>query len=214
MKELVEKRGNYQIKYYEIEVTSEMKEKALKFACDIILSGNQYPRLLPEQVLKSNDIKLKNKIEIQRTYMGKLGELAFLKYLNELSIYPNTDDMFIIYEGQDKVDSFDFITPTEETIDVKTGFRTIHQKLLVNLEQFNGKAKNYYVAVKLNTRDIDSNLKLVDWDSVTVAKILGYAEYNYLKKNCKIKNFGEGDAKYLEYNRLLGIDKLIKKYFK
>lgn len=42
--------------------------------------------------------------------------------------------MFIIYEGQDKVDSFDFITPTEETIDVKTGFRTIHQKLLVNLE--------------------------------------------------------------------------------
>lgn len=69
MRELIEKRGKYQIKCYEIEVTSEMKERALKFACDIILSGNQYSRLLPEQVLKSNDIELKNKIKIQRTYM-------------------------------------------------------------------------------------------------------------------------------------------------
>lgn len=85
---------------------------------------------------------------------------------------------------------------------------------MVNLEQFNGKVKDYYVAVKLNTRDTDSSLKLVDWDSVNIAKILGYAEYDFLKKYCKIKNFGEGDAKYLKYNRLLGIDKLIKKCFK
>lgn len=213
MKELIEKRGIYQIKYYEVEITSEMKKKALKFACDIILSDNQYSRLLPEHILESNDVGLKNKIEIQRTYMGKLGELAFLKYLNELSIYPDTTDMFVIYKGQDKVDSFDFITPTMETIDVKTGFRTIHKRLLVNLEQFNGKAKNYYVAVKLNTRDVDPMLKLVDWNSVTLAKILGYAEYDFLKNHCEIRNFGEGNAKYLEYKRLLGIDKLIKKCF-
>lgn len=102
MQELVEKRGSYQIKYYEIEVTAEMKKKALKFACDIILSDNQYSRLLPENILQSNDIELKNKIEIQRTYMGKLGELAFLKYLNELSIYPDITDILLFMKDKTK----------------------------------------------------------------------------------------------------------------
>ncbi|HFI0645557.1 TPA: hypothetical protein ACGO4K_001369 [Streptococcus suis] len=207
-----EKRGSYRVKCYRYDVTNEMRNKALDFAKKIILSDNQYSRLLPKNVFLSNDIELKKKIEIQRTYMGKLGEIAFLKLLQDKSKEVDTSGMFTIYEGQRNTDNFDFITDFSETVDVKTGFRYNHSRFLVNLEQFNSKPKNFYVAVKLNASDTNIDTKLVDWFSVTHADILGFVEFDFLNEKCEIKNFGEGDAKFITYNRLLGIDKLISRF--
>lgn len=212
MRRLTEKRGKYEIVYYSVDITEEMKEKALTFAKNIILTDNQYSRLLPSQVRESNDVTLQSKIEIQRTYMGKLGELVFLKYLTENGRSVSTKGMFEVYEGQGNVDHFDFVTKKEHSVDVKTGFRQIHRRLLVNTEQFDNIPKDYYVAVKIDAMDVDGEQKLVDWEQVSTATIWGYAEHSYMEKHAEIANFGEGPARWLYYNKLLGIDRLLEEF--
>lgn len=192
---------------YTVDIDANMREKALQFATAIINSNNQYSRLLPD--FAQNNLSLQQRIEIQRTYVGKLGELAFLKYLNSKNIFPSTEGMFTIYQGQSNVDNFDFKLK-DKFIDIKTGFRTIHSRLLINVQQFKNLPKDYYVAVHLNGKDIDQNLTLIDLQSVTQAVIKGYADYHYLDRFCDTKNFGEGLAKFLPYNRLLKVDKLLR----
>ena len=50
------------------------------------------------------------------------------------------------------MDSYDFRTLQNRTVDVKTGFSSFHTRLLVNTEQFDGTPKDYYVAVKFETQ--------------------------------------------------------------
>lgn len=212
MERTTEKRGGYDVAVYTVDVTTDMKRQALDFATKIICTDNQYTRLLPENVRHSNDIDMKHKIEIQRTYIGKLGELAFVRFLNEKGICVNCDGMLVVYEGQNHVDSFDFLTKDNHTVDVKTGFRDIHKRLLVNVEQFNNNSKDYYAAIKLNAVDEDKKNTLVDWDSITIAKVVGYAEYEFMYHHAEIHDFGEGKARWLSYDRLLGIDRLVKMF--
>ncbi|HDR1063322.1 TPA: hypothetical protein QB310_002101 [Pasteurella multocida] len=207
MKKIKETRSHSIVNCYVVDITSKMKQRSLEFATAIVNSNNQYSRLVPDFAL--NDFNLRQKIEIQRTYVGKLGELAFLEYLNFNNVYPNTDDMFEVYQGQTNTDNFDF-NINGYSIDIKTGFRTIHSRLLINMEQFIGIPKDFYVAVYLNAIDSDSNNKIIDLNSITEATIKGYADWNYLNKTANnIRNFGEGDAKHHPYNELFGIDKLL-----
>ena len=207
-----ETRGRYDVGIYEVGIDDKMRKDALKFAKDIILSDNQFPRLLPGNIRNSNDVSLQQKIEIQRTYIGKLGELVFLKLLESKCKNVNTHSMFEIYEGQDNVDTFDFETMGGDSVDVKSGFRTIHTRLLVNIEQFNNSPKNYYVGVKLDAQDTNSEQKLVDWNNITTATVKGYAEYSFMEKYAEVRDFGEGPARWLPYNKLLGIDRLINMF--
>lgn len=186
-----------------------MRDVALLFAKDIVLSDNQYSRLLPVSIRNSSNVSLRQKIEIQRTYVGKLGELVFLKLLNSKGKTPKTDGMFEIYKGQSEVDTFDFETIYGDSVDIKTGFRTIHSRLLVNIDQFNHSPKKYYVGVKLNAQDTNAQQKLVSWDNINSATVKGYAEYSYMKKHSEVRNFGEGSALCLPYEKLMAIEKLI-----
>ena len=79
----MELRGKYQIASYEVSINSDMKERVLSFANGIVLSDNQYSRLLPDNIRTSKDISMQQKIEVQRTYMGKLGEMSFAMCLSE-----------------------------------------------------------------------------------------------------------------------------------
>lgn len=212
MRNYKEKRGKFEISCYTVEINETMRKQALKFAKDIILSDNQYSRMLPSELLQSKDLKEKEKIEIQRTYMGKLGELAFLKLLEEKGKSVDTTDMLKVYEGQNNVDSYDFITSDNLKVDIKTGFRFNHMRLLVNKDQFDKNPKDFYVAVKISAKDTDISRKLVDWYNISEAHVLGYAEYNYIKEKCSERDFGEGLAKNMFYNKLLGIDKLISMF--
>lgn len=208
MRKYTETKNNQSITYYEIDVTNEMKDKALAFAKELIATDNQYSRLLPNAIRNSGNINDRQKIEIQRTYMGKLGELAFADFLIKKGKRLELNGMLDIYQGQDNVDEFDFITKDKHTVDVKTGFRNIHKRLLINLEQFENIPKDYYVAVLLNASDTDTNAKLVDWNSVTAAKILGYADHAFINK-CQCNNFGEGHAKCCLYSELMEIDEIV-----
>ena len=212
MKIKAEQRGKYTVNVYDIDITENMRNQCLKFAKDIVLTGNQYSRLLPAQIRESGDITEQQKIEVQRTYIGKLGELVFLTFLRIKGKEVNTDGMFDVFVGQENVDGYDFITGDKKTVDVKTGFRDIHSRLLVNCEQFENIPKDYYVAVKLNAKDIDPQLTLVSWDDITTGTIVGYADYDYLSQYAGVRDFGEGDAKFVDYNRTMGIDKLIREF--
>lgn len=204
--------GGYDVGIYEVGIDDKMRKDALKFAKDIILSDNQFSRLLPENIRNSNDVSLQQKIEIQRTYIGKLGEIVFLKLLKSKGKNINTHGMFEIYEGQDNVDTFDFETRNRDSVDVKSGFRKMHTRLLVNIKQFNNSPKKYYVGVKLDTQDTNSEQKLVDWNNITIATVKGYAEYSFMEKYAEVRDFGEGPARWLPYNKLLGIDRLLNMF--
>lgn len=211
MKEYSERRGKYDVTVYAVPIDKAMKNDALTFAKRIVLSDNQYSRLLPAEVRASGDA-MQQKIEIQRTYMGKLGELAFLRFLQEKGKSVSTKGMLDVFPGQKNVDPFDFITSDGCSVDVKTGFRAIHKRLLVNTEQFDHIPKDYYVAVKLDAIDTDAEQKLVNWDTVSTAAIMGYAEHSYMQKHAEIFDFGEGPARWLPYKRLMGIDRLLIKF--
>lgn len=178
-----------------------MRMQALQFAKNIVLSDNQYSRLLPMSIRTSNDVNMQQKIEIQRTYMGKLGELAFAQFLCEKDKRFNSVGMLEIFEGQKNVDNYDFVTANGLAVDVKTGFRSIHTRLLVNVQQFDNLPKDYYVAVKLNAVDTDAKEKLVDWDSVSKAFILGWSDYNYMNNHAGVADFGIYIAKVAELKR-------------
>lgn len=215
MQVIQETRGNYQVNVYKLDVTPTMKAQALDFATRIIRSDNQYSRLLPQQVWASHNLQLQQRIEIQRTYVGKLGELVFLNLLTEKGKTVNVDGMFEIYQGQRNVDAFDFKTRANSTVDIKTGFRSIHSRLLVNEQQFHNSPKNFYVGVWLNGVDDTSQSaenKLIKLDSITKGIVFGYAEYGFLNREDRKGNFGEGPARYHPYNRLMGIDRLINMF--
>ncbi len=207
-----EQRGNYNINVYDIDITENMRNECLQFAKDIVLTDNQYSRLLPTQIKESGDVSLQQKIEVQRTYIGKLGELVFLTFLKIKGKEVDMQGMFDVFVGQENVDGYDFITRDNKTVDIKTGFRGIHRRLLINCDQFNNIPKDYYVAVKLNAIDVDSELTLVNWDDITTGTIMGYSDYAYLNRYAKVRDFGEGDAKYIDYNRMMGIDRLVREF--
>ena len=210
--EEVQKRSGFKTKVYFVDITDNMKVNALDFATKIIRSDNQYSRLLPIEVWESKDVDKQQKLEIQRTYAGKLAELAFADLLKEKGKEFDDADMFTIYEGQENVDEFDFITKDDKKVDVKAGFRDIHKRLLVNVEQFDNIPKDYYVGIKLNGVDVDSKEKIIDLNSITEATIYGYAEYAYMLNHAQCRDFGEGLARYLSYSQLLGVDRLIEMF--
>ncbi len=204
--------NNYSVNIYRLNVTFDMRERALDFATKIIRTDNQFSRLLPAQVWESNNLELRQRIEIQRTYAGKIGEMVFRDLLRFRQKNVNTEGMFEIYEGQEHVDEFDFITLNDKSVDVKTGFRTIHSRLLINIDQFNNLPKDYYVGVKLNGVDVDAENKIIDLNSITEGIVYGYAEYEYLRNHTDVNDYGEGPARAMQYNRLLGIDRLVEMF--
>lgn len=220
MRRIETNHGGYIVNEYEVEISQEMRDKALAFASKIKLDDNQYDRLIPREYMINpgddqqtirNKARLILKYTIQRTYVGKLGELAFLVLLNEKRLTCNTDGMFDIYQGQANTDRFDFVTSTNERIDIKTGFRSNHLRLLVNQDQFEGDPKQYYVGIKLNATDVTGDDRLIEWDSIETAIIKGYAERPFLQ-GVQYRDFGEGPAKALQYNRLMGIDRLLNRF--
>ena len=203
----------YNIPCYIVDITEEMRNQALSFSEEIIRRDNQYDRLLPKKIRECGDEELKKKFRIQRTYIGKLGELAFKAYLEEKGKTVNTDDMFVIYEGQENVDEFDFVTTDNKSVDIKTGYLENHKRLMVNCEQFLNNRKDYYVGIKLATtteRVVFGNV-LVDFNNITSATIYGYCDYEFLNRQ-ETRDFGEGPAKARFYNALMGIDKLLEKF--
>lgn len=167
----------------EINISKEEIEKCSEFA----------KKAVSETYNRFNQNK---EVRIKRIFFGKLGELVFLRYLNNLSIYPNIKGMFDIYPGITNVDAFDFLTKDGEKIDIKTAYEPNHIRILIPYDQFeNNKAKDYYVGIKVDLNN-------------SKAFIFGFCDKKTLETNEKI-DFGEGSA-YWEYlDKLRPIPELI-----
>ncbi|MDE6442000.1 MAG: hypothetical protein K2L12_04525 [Clostridia bacterium] len=113
---------------YKINLTREDIERCWDFSDEIITGKNQYDRMM-KSGLSANDRTL---YRIKRTFAGKIGEMAFYRFLEENGIHVgNLDEMFAIYIGETNVDKFDFETADKRTVDVKTAVFVNHRNLVV-----------------------------------------------------------------------------------
>lgn len=184
-----------------VKITPKMRECAYHFAVKIETEKNQYARL--HQPLTEL---------IETTYVGKLGELAFLSYLNNEGRFPNTNEMFKIYEGQENVDSYDFVQKNGKKVDIKTGYLSKHKRLMVNTSQLKNNPKDIYVGVKLFTNakapDTAGEANINSWTS---ACIEGFAFKDEVVK-AGSKNWGKDYANAINYNDLRDVNALVR-YF-
>ncbi len=156
-----------------IKITEEMKDKAYEFSKTIISGNNQY-----------NRVQSSEEIRIQRTYAGKLAEMAFLEYIRETNSQYEEEEMFTIFNGQANVDSYDFIDENKNKYDIKAAFLPNHYNISIPMDQINNIPKNFYVGVKLNGdyADEKNDKQLLDVDSITEANIVGEISYESLIK--------------------------------
>ncbi|WP_432291631.1 hypothetical protein [Clostridium baratii] len=198
-----------------VKVNKDFIKKSLEFSRKIIEQDNQYHRLVPAGIDKNSDIA--KQIAIQRTFMGKIGECAFLQYLwDKNKSYIQDKDMFSIFEGKSVTDTTDFFTTNNENkkIDIKTSYFDFHIRLIVNHEQINAstdKRKDIYVGVKVNLKNWmfknrymyhyngkDKSEQIVDLEKMDgkveflIVDILGYEYRDELVKKRYLKYTPEG----------------------
>ena len=90
--------------------------------------------------------------------VGKLGELAWLRYLQgNGKAVQGAELMFV-----NTPDAKDFATGSGASIDIKTASKPYHQRILVPKDQFEDDPKDYYVGVGMD-------------EETPRATILGYA---------------------------------------
>ena len=115
--------------------------------------------------------------------IGKLGEIAFAKFLKENGkALVGSEDMFTVWDDTYEVDTMDFQTSDGKTIDVKTASESFHTRILVPYDQYENQRKDYYVGVRILPGE-------------QTAEVIGFAAW------AELKPFGGGD--YPAYARAL-----------
>lgn len=182
-----------------VEFTQDMRDTAYDFAYKLETKNNQYPRLGQ----KENEL-------IETTFIGKLGELAVLSYLNQNGKFPDTEDMFKIFEGQENVDSCDFQLKDGKTVDVKTGYLEYHKRLMVNQSQLDNSPKDIYIGVKLFTASASpKQAGNTDKNAWVKAEINGWTTHDKLA-SVKTRYWGHDYAYALFYTELDSIETLLQ----
>ncbi len=151
----------------------------------------------------------------ERIYVGKLGELAFGRYLSELGFPQDTSSMFEVYPGTLNVDAFDFSLPgTDEVIDIKTAYKPYHSRILVPSGpngQWDQMPKDYYVGVKLlGILSANGSVNMSDKLNVR-SQIAGYAPRLHRLWQGPT-DFGEGSCMWIRLRDLLPIRDLLSKF--
>lgn len=121
----------------------------------------------------------------RNTRIGKLGEIAFAKFLSANGkALLGSEDMFTVWDDTYKVDAMDFRTSDGKTIDVKTASENYHTNILVPHDQYRRQQKNYYVGVRILPGE-------------QIAEVIGFTTWEELEP------FGCGD--YPAYARGLNL---------
>ena len=174
---------------YEVQITPEMKEKAMGFAREKVESGTAYPRTerqyvpvgdvdIPdlgvdketEQWLRKLDRPIKN--QIAHWYVGKVAEQIGQKVLETLKIPHKCPDKWRVVVDSYFKDTADVIiypnTPKEKKVNFRAGWRAFHTRLIVPPDMYRNQPSDFYVGVRL---DLPGNK----------AHIYGYATRNELR---------------------------------
>ncbi|UEG49074.1 hypothetical protein LK994_10575 [Ferruginibacter lapsinanis] len=179
-----------------LQINQEEKDRCYQFAESIIGGGNQFNRFNQNRT-----------VQVHRTYIGKLAEYVFLHFLHSNGIDYEEGDMFEIFEGAENADTYDFVLPNGETIDIKTASLPFHRRIMIPISQFHLR-KDYYIGIKLNFESLNRTILPF---SITNCVLYGYVQREIMERQ-PTQNFGEGDCKAYELNRLVDIGNLINMF--
>lgn len=178
-----------------IEVNEDMINSCYNFSHRIINGNDQF-----------NRIPATTNERIERTFVGKLSELCFLKFLNQNNKNYPIGTMFTIFPGENNTDGYDFITRYGNyTVDVKCASKPYHRRIMVPIDQFENNPKNFYVGVRINA-EIDRYDNIII-HSIRSADIYGYCTYEQLA-NRQTENFGY-PCKAINLTELINIQSLL-----
>ena len=109
--------------------------------------------------------------EIRRLLVGKLGEIAFARYLqgNNKRIAGN-EHMFEVWDDVYAADLQDFLTADNRTIDIKTASRDFHRRITIPEEHFLDRPCNFYVGIRIA-------------EDLSHAVVVGHASHEYIRRN-------------------------------
>ena len=175
-------------------VSKEEKERCYAFAESIIKQGDQFNRFSQSEIT-----------QIHRTYIGKLAEYVFLHLLHERGVEYDEGDMFEIFKGQENADTFDFITPQGNTIDIKTASLPFHKRIMVPMTQFHLR-KDIYVGIKLNFKNVTGH-PIIPFD-IDNCTIHGFVNRQVLDER-PVEYFGEGDCKSVLLTELNDVEQIL-----
>lgn len=135
--------------------------------------------------------------EVERIFVGKLGEVALAKFLKARGKKTvGNEDMFTVWTGATNVDAQDFLTADGKLIDVKSAHQHFHSRILVPADQFQNQPKDFYVGIRIHVDKKE-------------AEIIGYAERADLLSN-GVKDYGKGPAYAVNLKALRPIEELIE----
>jgi len=119
-----------------VKITEKQRDECVQYAHDLVRSGKQFNRYgQPEY------------IQVNRTALGKMGEVAFYNLLINSGIESDYKKLLTI---RSHADSFDFLMPNGRyKIDIKT-IKSYHKYLLVPKDQT---PKDIYICIKMSGLD-------------------------------------------------------------
>lgn len=206
-----------------VNVTRDQVKGCMEFAKESVESSKDYIKLVPKDI-KDKDLQLE--VGMQRLFVEKIAECAFLNYLMER----NLDESVI----------------EKHKIGIKTAITNeIHTRLIIGKEEFEAKKnkKNYYVGIHLNLEMEDKKDRIKrhlikDLYKIEKVQIFGYLDYHFISElkyettknkmgknefkfyNKKAPNYSskdefakllDGECKWYYLDRLMPIDSLSKK---
>lgn len=153
----------------------------IEFTADEIASATEFAkRSAPTTYNRRGELPVRHE---RNSRIGKLGEIAFAKFLRENGKeLSGNEDMFTVWDDIYKVDRMDFQTSDGKTIDIKTASESYHTRILVPHDQYRQQRKDYYVGVRIFAGEV-------------TAEVIGFAAWDELEP------FGGGD--YPAYARSL-----------
>ena len=153
----------------------------IEFTADEIESATEFAkRSAPTTYNRRSELPVRHE---RNSRIGKLGEIAFAKFLRENGKeVSGSEDMFTVWDDIYKVDRMDFQTSDGKTIDIKTASESYHTRILVPHDQYRQQQKDYYVGVRIFAGEV-------------TAEVIGFAAWGELEP------FGGGD--YPAYARKL-----------
>lgn len=167
---------------HRVEFSVEDMDLAINFAESVV--NDTYNRLRQDMNTR-----------VFRLLVGKLGEIAVLRYCEQHNVSPNVEGMFEIYQGQTNVDEFDFVLQDGRKLDVKTGNQPFHRLIIVPIDQFTNQVKDIYVGVYVNVRE-------------QYALIHGYITRGEMA-NTQPRNRGEGPGYEWRFDQMHDFDDIV-----
>ena len=155
----------------------------IEFTADEIASATGFAkRSAPTTYNRRGELPVRHE---RNSRIGKLGEIAFAKFLRENGKeLSGSKHMFTVWDDIYKVDRMDFQTSDGKTIDIKTASESYHTRILVPHDQYRQQQKDYYVGVRIFAGEV-------------TAEVIGFAAWDELEL------FGGGD--YPAYARSLDL---------